>query len=194
MCGVTNHLELIHRTYFGAMKFKERLIFMVCLIIITLPFLWLHIAEYRERTLEESERTIKLLQVEDKYDFNSMEHGHSVNKEKDNTKKQNNNVDKITQNDNKDVAPKNKRSTDERMDTKDEDDDDDMDTDDPWLAWKEMVTLRTLTPPASDGVNSILDALTFKPIVAAGIGYKGTQLKATLLLNGKQKVVFKPMR
>lgn len=193
MCGVINYFSLVHRTYFGNMKFKERLIFIVCLIVIILPFLWLHITEYRERSMEESERTIKLLQVGDKYDFNSMDHGHnSLKKDKDIIKAPSidNNVDIVKQSDN---TFKNKRSTNERK-TREEDDDDDVEKEDPWLTWKEMVSLRTLTPQASDGVNSILDALTFRPIVAAGIGYKGTQLKATLLLNGKQKVVFKPMR
>lgn len=176
------------------MKFKERLIFIVCLIVIILPFLWLHITEYRERSLEESERTIKLLQVKDTYDFNSMDHGHSIRKDKEtiNPASIDNAEENIKQSDN---TVKNKRSTSNEMTkTTEEDDDDDIEKEDPWLTWKEMVSLRTLTPSASDGVNTILDALTFRPIVAAGIGFKGTQLKATLLLNGKQKVVFKPMR
>ncbi|EDO44241.1 predicted protein [Nematostella vectensis] len=76
----------------------------------------------------------------------------------------------------------------------DDDDDNDIEGDDPWQLWKDMVTSRHLTPSGKQEVNLILDALSYKPIVAAGVGYKGTQLKATLLLEGNQKVVFKPGR
>lgn len=73
--------------------------------------------------------------------------------------------------------------------------DTDYEYDDPWTLWKEMVKSRQITSPIdNDSVNTILEALMYKPIIAAGVGYKGTQLKATLILEGKQRVVFKPMR
>lgn len=73
--------------------------------------------------------------------------------------------------------------------------DTDYEYDDPWTLWKEMVKSRQITSPIdNDSVNTILEALMYKPIIAAGVGYRGTQLKATLILEGKQRVVFKPMR
>lgn len=73
--------------------------------------------------------------------------------------------------------------------------DTDYEYDDPWTLWKEMVKSRQITSPVdNDSVNTILEALIYKPIIAAGVGYRGTQLKATLILEGKQRVVFKPMR
>lgn len=74
-------------------------------------------------------------------------------------------------------------------------DDVDYEYDDPWLLWKGMVKSRQVTSPGeADSINMILEAMMYKPIVAAGVGYRGTQLKATLILEGKQRVVFKPMR
>ena len=40
----------------------------------------------------------------------------------------------------------------------------------------------------------LLNSMSTKPIVKALVGYRGTQLKATFILRGEQKVVFKPMR
>ena len=58
-----------------------------------------------------------------------------------------------------------------------------------------MVKSRQITSPDDvDGVNMILEGMMYKPIVAANVGVRGTQLKATLTLEGKQSVVFKPMR
>ena len=74
-------------------------------------------------------------------------------------------------------------------------DDTDYEYDDPWLLWRGMVKSRQITSPTDkESVDIILDAMMYKPIIAAGVGYKGTQLKATLILEGKQRVVFKPMR
>ena len=71
----------------------------------------------------------------------------------------------------------------------------DYEFDDPWRLWKEMVKARQLSSPDDpDSINMILEGLTYKPIVAVGVGYKGTQLKATMMLEGKQRVVFKPKR
>lgn len=71
----------------------------------------------------------------------------------------------------------------------------DYEYDDPWLIWKDMVKSRQITPPDdTDAVNMILEAMMYKPVIAAGVGYRGTQLKATLTLEGKQRVVFKPKR
>ncbi|XP_031574377.1 glycosaminoglycan xylosylkinase-like isoform X2 [Actinia tenebrosa] len=184
------------------MKLKERFIFGGCLGILIVPFLWLHITEYQERQLDENERTIRFLQAPDHSDFNSIEHGHSLSRtrlkfrsnQELNNIDSNNNVNMDTKEDKSLHISKEKRSTENLNEKDDGDDDDDDEPDDPWLTWKEMVKLRQLTSSQPGGVNTILDGLSFKPIVAAGIGYKGTQLKATFLLDGKQKVVFKPMR
>ena len=71
----------------------------------------------------------------------------------------------------------------------------DYEFDDPWSIWENMVKSRQITSPDDvDGVNMILEGMMYKPIVAANVGVRGTQLKATLTLEGKQRVVFKPMR
>ena len=71
----------------------------------------------------------------------------------------------------------------------------DYEYDDPWTIWKDMVKSRQITSANdSDSINMILEAMMYKPIVAAGVGHGGTQLKASLILEGKQRVVFKPMR
>ena len=80
-------------------------------------------------------------------------------------------------------------------DAKNANNDVDYEYDDPWLIWKDMVHSRQITPPDdTDAVNMILEAMMYKPVIAAGVGYRGTQLKATLTLEGKQRVVFKPKR
>ena len=67
----------------------------------------------------------------------------------------------------------------------------------PWDIWFNMVTNRHITSPNDrKSVERILGALTLEPIKFATVGYKGTQLKALLVLNGpsEQMVAFKPLR
>lgn len=67
----------------------------------------------------------------------------------------------------------------------------------PWEVWSSWVKPTKLYPVDSfysPTMNSILSALSTSPITKFGIGYRGTQLKATMYLNKTQRTVFKPKR
>ena len=66
----------------------------------------------------------------------------------------------------------------------------------PWDVWHNMVSERSLTVPDQKQVNKILQKMKHAKIISAKNGYKGTQLKALLFLDGpsQQAVVFKPGR
>ena len=68
---------------------------------------------------------------------------------------------------------------------------------DPWMLWnKEWVGQEYLYPEDvfwSGEMNGLLRSLATERITGFDVGYKGTQLKATMML-GEQKTVFKPMR
>ena len=67
---------------------------------------------------------------------------------------------------------------------------------DPWILWAEWVKIDSLYSPDafwSSDMNTLLETLSNAPITAFDVGYKGTQLKATMHL-GTQKTVFKPKR
>ena len=65
-----------------------------------------------------------------------------------------------------------------------------------WEIWQKWVKPNYLYPEDafwSDEMNQILNAMATAPITSFGVGHKGTQLKATMML-GEQKTAFKPMR
>ena len=65
-----------------------------------------------------------------------------------------------------------------------------------WEIWQKWVKPDYLYPENafwSDEMNQILTAMATAPITSFGVGHKGTQLKATVML-GEQKTAFKPMR
>ncbi|XP_065829885.1 glycosaminoglycan xylosylkinase-like [Oscarella lobularis] len=67
----------------------------------------------------------------------------------------------------------------------------------PWeeyKTWVESTQLYTKESLADGTMRRLLNSMSTKPIVKALVGYRGTQLKATFILRGEQKVVFKPMR
>ncbi|KAK7070211.1 Glycosaminoglycan xylosylkinase [Halocaridina rubra] len=65
-------------------------------------------------------------------------------------------------------------------------------TDDPWDLARKWATPTSLVPEKAKGLGDILAALSTAPIKAADIGYKGTQLKVSILLKGGQRAVLKP--
>ena len=72
----------------------------------------------------------------------------------------------------------------------------DGETRDAWTMWKSWVIPESLYPSDafySKYMNHILVSMATTPITSFGIGYKGTQLKATVML-GQQRAVFKPKR
>ncbi len=66
----------------------------------------------------------------------------------------------------------------------------------PWEIWRRWVRQDRLYPEGvfwSDQMNHLLNSMATASITSFDVGYRGTQLKASVLF-GKQKAVFKPMR
>lgn len=63
-----------------------------------------------------------------------------------------------------------------------------------WSSWVQSDVLYSNTSFYSDDMNMILNAMSTYPVTSFDVGYKGTQLKASMYLKGNQKTVFKPMR
>ncbi|XP_032815055.1 glycosaminoglycan xylosylkinase isoform X1 [Petromyzon marinus] len=64
----------------------------------------------------------------------------------------------------------------------------------PWEVASQWVLPREVYPELVPELGAVLRAMSTQRIVKADIGYRGTQLKALFLLEGGQKVVFKPKR
>ncbi|CAN0223295.1 glycosaminoglycan xylosylkinase [Numenius arquata] len=64
----------------------------------------------------------------------------------------------------------------------------------PWEIAAQWVVPREVYPEETPELGAVMHAMTTKKIIKADVGYKGTQLKALLILEGGQKVVFKPKR
>lgn len=62
----------------------------------------------------------------------------------------------------------------------------------PWKLAANWVTPRQIHPENAKELGAILKAMHEGKITRADVGHRGTQLKLTLLLDGGQKVVFKP--
>ena len=179
--------SICYRAYFGTMKFRQRLLFCFVLFLILVPFIWLRfrLSEDKHPLAFSPKKDGRLFH--DHSDFNTVVH-HHVQRSSDNGRGPKPEISETGTN-------SNPAKETEEGDTEKDDDTPDYQFDDPWQLWKEMVTDRKLSSSSDpDAVNMILEALTFKPIVAVGVGYKGTQLKASMLLEGKQRVVFKPLR
>ena len=181
------------------MKFKERFAFCLCVVLLIVPFIWLRMrVSDKKHPLLHSVTTDSQFPL-DEMDFNRIDHSHhhvqrsseradSLKTNQDSTDTQRkiqkprfvDSTNKVSKEDHKKKIANN---------------DVDYEYDDPWSVWKDMVKSRQITSPDDpDAMNMILEAMMYKPIVAAGTGRHGTQLKATLTLEGKQIVLFKPMR
>ncbi|XP_065411740.1 glycosaminoglycan xylosylkinase isoform X1 [Chrysemys picta bellii] len=64
----------------------------------------------------------------------------------------------------------------------------------PWEIAAQWVVPREVYPEETPELGAVMHAMATKKIIKADVGYKGTQLKALLILEGGQKVVFKPKR
>lgn len=63
-----------------------------------------------------------------------------------------------------------------------------------WEIASQWVGPREVYPEETPELAAVLTSLSSARIERADVGYKGTQLKALLVLDGGQKVVFKPKR
>lgn len=64
----------------------------------------------------------------------------------------------------------------------------------PWEVAAQWVGPREVYPDDTPEMAAVLSAMAAARVERADVGYKGTQLKALLVLEGGQKVVFKPKR
>ncbi|XP_033884217.2 glycosaminoglycan xylosylkinase [Acipenser ruthenus] len=64
----------------------------------------------------------------------------------------------------------------------------------PWEVAAQWVGPREVYPDETPELGAVLSAMATGRVERADVGYKGTQLKALLVLEGGQKVVFKPRR
>lgn len=64
----------------------------------------------------------------------------------------------------------------------------------PWEIASQWVGPREVYPEETPELAAVLTSLSTARVERADVGYKGTQLKALLVLDGGQKVVFKPKR
>ncbi|MBN3285517.1 XYLK xylosylkinase, partial [Polyodon spathula] len=64
----------------------------------------------------------------------------------------------------------------------------------PWEVAAQWVGPREVYPDETPELGAVLSAMATGHVERADVGYKGTQLKALLVLEGGQKVVFKPKR
>ncbi len=62
----------------------------------------------------------------------------------------------------------------------------------PWKVAASWVDHRHIVPEYAPELGAILKEMATAPILQADTGYKGTQLKMSLKLQGGQRVVFKP--
>ncbi|XP_078358088.1 glycosaminoglycan xylosylkinase-like [Oculina patagonica] len=195
--------SVFYRAYFGTMKFKERFAFCLCVVLLIVPFIWLRMrVSDKKHPLLHSVNSESQFTV-DEMDFNRIDHSHQhVQRSSEETDRVKTNFD-FTDTERKvekrfvdiNTNKVNKEIREEDHKKKAANNDVDYEYDDPWSVWKDMVKSRQITAPHDpDAMNMILEAMMYKPIVAAGVGRHGTQLKATLTLEGKQTVVFKPMR
>lgn len=198
--------SVFYRAYFGTMKFKERFAFCLCVVCLLIPFFWLRwqISDDNKHPLMLSVGDSQSLM--DGMDFNKIDHSHrhqrsnrakpvSFPERTDQNRVKSNRESVVNKEAELDKRVLENVDAGEESKRRNANDDVDYEYDDPWLLWKGMVKSRQVTSPGeADSINMILEAMMYKPIVAAGVGYRGTQLKATLILEGKQRVVFKPMR
>ena len=198
-------LSVFYRAYFGTMKFKERFAFCMCLVCLLVPFLWLRsqISDENKHPLILSLSDTQSLLM-DEMDFNRMDHTHRQQRSNEQmlmSRSERKGHEKpsvsisLENRDENYVGNVDTEQGNKLIKRQDAVNDVDYEYDDPWTIWKDMVKSRQITSTNdSDSINMILEAMMYKPIVAAGVGHGGTQLKASLILEGKQRVVFKPMR
>ena len=65
---------------------------------------------------------------------------------------------------------------------------------DEWKTWSKPRSVYPATPFKSRDMRQLLHDMATRKIMHAKVGFKGTQLKMVLVLEGGQEVVFKPKR
>lgn len=174
------------------MKFKQRVLATLCVVMIGIPYLWIRYRSSSSRKYpvveNREENLLHALLLDSAFDLNNLDHRHENTKVL-RTLRQSNSLEndkrsKTTKVDQEftSTVPK----TTERLVI-----------DNPWEVWKGMVTETRVSSNGTLGllqVKAILKALRTAAIVDVGVGYRGSQLKASMFLEGNQRTVFKPKR
>ena len=192
------------------MKFKHRITAVVCVIMIGIPYFWFKYKWSPQRSPVVKiyeEALLQTLLLDDAFDFNKLDHRHentrlsrtarrstSFETGGSHTTSSKHTIESTISTLRANAIPFTvKRTTLQTpmvADTANRN---------PWEIWKGMVTLigTKVTPNGTLGslqVNAVLKALRSFPIVNVGVGFKGSQLKASMFLEGSQRTVFKPKR
>jgi hypothetical protein len=181
-------------------KFKQRVLVIFFFLCVGIFYLWSKIKARNSRRnpvvkISRDEYLLQSLLLDGAYDFNNLDHVHKnkriLSKDKRSTKATDRNeklakgIATITQN--------NRATSNLRTKSKQN-----LILNKPaWLLWQDMVKEREVTQPGQEGkmkVDAIVKALQTVPVIQTSVGYKGTQLKASMFLKGNQRTVFKPKR
>ena len=184
------------------MKFKQRVIVVLFITCIGVMWIWVKIkARNSQRNpivrVSEDENLLRSLLLDGTYDFNYLDHVHKntrmMFKDRRSTQEIDNHGD-ITKKRTQNIATSNTDTIKTKISPR-------LMLDKPskpvWEFWQEMVKVREVTEPGEEGqtkVDAIVKVLQTAPIIQTSVGYKGTQLKASMFLKGNQRIVFKPKR
>ena len=180
------------------MKFKQRIFVISCIVFLGVLYIWMKIKVRNSRRNPvvpalNDENLLRSLLLDGVYDINNLDHVHKVTsmlvKDKRSTKNEDG-IDKNTKEHR--MSPAIATSVYRTKTVQDE-----ILSRPAWELWREMVKEREVTQPGHEGtlkVKAIVKALQTAPVQLTSVGYRGTQLKATMFLNDNQRTVFKPKR
>lgn len=180
------------------MKFKQRILVTLFIVCVGVLWIWVKVKARNSRRnpvvkVSEDENLLRSLLLDGAYDFNHLDHVHKSTrimlKDKSTTvgaDKNRNDAKETT----KSVATSNTFKTKSLMLDK-------LSKKPVWELWQEMVKVTEVTEPGEEGqlkVDAIVKALQTAPIIQTSLGFRGTQLKASMFLKDNQRTVFKPKR
>ena len=178
------------------MKFKQRIAAILCVVTIGIPYLWI---KYKSSSLRHpvvevyGESLLRTLVLDREFDFNNLDHRHENPKISAAVRRSTSQMDssklqivqaRVFSSENR-VIVSQKPLAEEPV------------VGNPWDLWNGMVTETRISPNGTVGgvqVNAILKSLRTSSIVKVGVGFRGSQLKASMFLEGNQRTVFKPKR
>ena len=185
------------------MKFRQRVLVIFIFVCIAIYYVWVKTKTRNSRgnpvvQISDDENLLKTLLLDGTFDFNNLDHIHKdkriLSKNKRGTQRliENGKIAKeiniaVTQNTIATGSNFIRTKTTQSL----------MLSKPAWELWQDMVKEREVTPPGQEGkmkVDAIVKALQTTPVIQMSVGYRGTQLKASMILKGNQRTVFKPKR
>lgn len=180
------------------MKFKQRIFVVFVVVLVSFVFIWTKMEEkktalYPVISLTNKHSVLNTLQLDKQYDINNFDLVYRNTKPLPTNAKRNENKRKsvgkaLTKLNIANVTSNEIKTINSRISDVEKD---------PWKLWQEMVRERAITSrgyDATTNLRTIIKALQTFPITQTNVGYRGTQLKASMILKGNQQVVFKPKR